>query len=223
MSKTDNLHDFLTDIADAVRSKTGKTEPINAQNLSSEIRGIESGEITEVYTFAETMVSYGSGVASVKRIDVQEGVTTIGGWFAAGLPFLDSVSIPNGVTSIGVHAFQNCAALTEINLPDSITTISAYAFYSCSSLPYFACPPKVMSLGSATFYSCRMVAAFDFSRHEAIPTLSSATCFNATTGAIVVPDDLYDEWIVATNWTAYGPEGTNQIIKASEYESQNNE
>ena len=46
MSKQDNLKDFLTDIADAVREKKGTTEPINAQNLSEEIRGIESGGIS---------------------------------------------------------------------------------------------------------------------------------------------------------------------------------
>ena len=218
MSKQDNLHDYLSDIADAVREKKGTNEKINAQNLSSEIRSIESGgEITEVYTFAETMVSYGSSAASVKHIDVQKGVTTIGGWFAAGLSFLKSISIPNGVTSIGTYAFQNCTELTEINLPDSITTISAYAFYSCSSLPYFACPPKVMNLGNGTFYSCKKIAAFDFSRHEAIPTLSSTSCFRTTTGAIVVPDNLYDEWIVATNWATYA----DRIVKASEYQPNN--
>ena len=43
MSKQDNLHDFLVDIADAVREKKGTNEKINAQNLSSEIRSIESG------------------------------------------------------------------------------------------------------------------------------------------------------------------------------------
>ena len=42
MSKQDNLHDFLTDIADAVREKKGTTDPINAQNLSEEIKSIST-------------------------------------------------------------------------------------------------------------------------------------------------------------------------------------
>ena len=217
MSKDNNLHDFLVDIADAVREKKGTTEPINAQNLSEEIRSIEGGGTTKVYAFAQNMVSYGAGAGSVMHIDIQEGVTSIGGWFASGLVFLKSVSIPNGVTSIGTYAFQNCTALTEINLPDSVTTINVYAFYACSSLTYFACPPKVMNLGNAIFYSCKKIAAFDFSRHEAIPTLSSTSCFSTTTGAIVVPDDLYDEWIVATNWATYA----DRIVKASEYQPNN--
>lgn len=43
MSKQDNLTDFLTDVADAIREKKGITEKINPQNFSEEIRGIESG------------------------------------------------------------------------------------------------------------------------------------------------------------------------------------
>lgn len=43
MAKNDNLKDFLTDVADAIREKKGTTEKINAQNFSEEIRSIESG------------------------------------------------------------------------------------------------------------------------------------------------------------------------------------
>lgn len=43
MAKTDNLTDFLTDIADAIREKKGTTGAINPQNFSSEIASIESG------------------------------------------------------------------------------------------------------------------------------------------------------------------------------------
>ena len=43
MAKTDNLTDFLTDIADAIREKKGTTGAINPQDFSSEIASIESG------------------------------------------------------------------------------------------------------------------------------------------------------------------------------------
>lgn len=43
MSKTDNLTDFLTDVADAIREKKGTTEKINPQNFSDEIRSIKGG------------------------------------------------------------------------------------------------------------------------------------------------------------------------------------
>lgn len=44
MAKTDNLTDFLTDVANAIRKKKGTTRAINPQDFSSEIASIESGE-----------------------------------------------------------------------------------------------------------------------------------------------------------------------------------
>lgn len=43
MAKNDNLKDFLTDVADAIRAKKGSTGLINPQNFSAEIASIETG------------------------------------------------------------------------------------------------------------------------------------------------------------------------------------
>ncbi|MBO7283294.1 MAG: hypothetical protein J6U73_07870 [Alistipes sp.] len=43
MAKTDNLTDYLTDLADAIRAKKGITEKINPQDFASEIASIEIG------------------------------------------------------------------------------------------------------------------------------------------------------------------------------------
>ena len=43
MAKTDNLSDFLTDVANSIRTKTGTTEQINAQDFSNKILNIPSG------------------------------------------------------------------------------------------------------------------------------------------------------------------------------------
>ena len=43
MAKNNNLQDFLTDVANAIRTKTQTTEPINAQNFSTEILNIQTG------------------------------------------------------------------------------------------------------------------------------------------------------------------------------------
>lgn len=42
MSKDNNLTDFLTDVADAIREKKGTEEKINPQNFSDEIKGIKT-------------------------------------------------------------------------------------------------------------------------------------------------------------------------------------
>ena len=43
MAKTDNLGDFLKDVADSIRTKTGTTELINAQDFSDKILSISGG------------------------------------------------------------------------------------------------------------------------------------------------------------------------------------
>lgn len=43
MAKSDNLTDFLTDVAEAIRAKKGTTGKINPQDFASEIASIESG------------------------------------------------------------------------------------------------------------------------------------------------------------------------------------
>lgn len=43
MAKNDNLQDFLTDVADAIRAKKGTTDKINPQDFSREIASIQSG------------------------------------------------------------------------------------------------------------------------------------------------------------------------------------
>ena len=42
MAKTDNLSDFLKDVADSIRTKTGTTDKINAQDFSTKILNISS-------------------------------------------------------------------------------------------------------------------------------------------------------------------------------------
>ena len=70
----------------------------------------------------------------IKRVVMQQGVTSIGDhafWDCSGLT---SVTIPDGVTSIGGDAFSGCTALTSVTIPGSVTNVGQDAFYNCSSL-----------------------------------------------------------------------------------------
>lgn len=104
---------------------------------------------------------------------------------------LDRIVLPQGLTTIGENMFGNCTLLSDIAIPNSVTSIAAYAFNGCDRL-----------------------TKLDFSHFSAVPYLSTypASPFPTTTPTIVVPDELYDEWIAASGWKNY----TSKIVKASE-------
>lgn len=70
MSKTDNLKDYLTDIADAVRSKKGTSDPINAQDLSEEIRNLPESGGKWAVDFGEEIASNNSYTLNALQEDI---------------------------------------------------------------------------------------------------------------------------------------------------------
>ena len=59
MAKNNNLTDFLTDVANAIRTKKGTTGTINPQNFSSEIASISTGTDTSDATATEADILSG--------------------------------------------------------------------------------------------------------------------------------------------------------------------
>ena len=71
---------------------------------------------------------------NVKKIVIEEDVTTIGNSAFDSCMNLTSVTIPNSVTCIEIAAFYGCTSLTNITIPESVTNIGAAVFENCSSL-----------------------------------------------------------------------------------------
>ena len=78
MSKADNLKDFLTDVADAIRAKKGSTDLINPQNFSAEIASLSGGleviEMTETTATIEPNKVYVWGM--VASLNITLGAST---------------------------------------------------------------------------------------------------------------------------------------------------
>ena len=117
----------------------------------------------------------------LKKLTIQEGVTSIGNCAFAGcsgftsalnLPksltsignetffdcsgFTGNLTIPKNVTYIGVEAFNECSGFNgKLILPEGITTIEDSAFYKCSNLTGdLIIPNSITTLNGHTFYGC---------------------------------------------------------------------
>lgn len=131
---------------------------------------------------------------------------------------LTSITIPDGVTRIAGFAFYYCYSLTSITISDGVTSILDNAFYRCYSLVNITMPKNLTDISSYAFVDCKSLIKYDFSQVTTVPTLTDVNAFENINSIckIVVPDNLYDQWIAATNWSTYA----DYIYKASEVVSE---
>ncbi len=92
--------------------------------------------------------------SSIKKVVINNGVTSIGNEAFDGCTALTSVTIPNSVTSIENSTFDGCTGLTSIEIPNSVTSIGNYAFGYCSGLTSIEIPNSVTSIGDYAFGDC---------------------------------------------------------------------
>lgn len=112
----------------------GETDPRWA--LLIEGKGATLNYITTVFCDGETQTPWyanASMCSGVAYAFVDEGITSLGNSFFAGLSNLMEVELPESLTSIGDSAFALCSHLRKINIPKSVTSISSNAFYRAKS------------------------------------------------------------------------------------------
>lgn len=74
-----------------------------------------------------------SGMPSIEEIILGDSVRVIS-WSAFPQASIRSIEIPDGVTEIGNSAFSGCADLQYVSIGKGLTTISPFAFSRCNSL-----------------------------------------------------------------------------------------
>ena len=114
--------------------------------------------------------------------------------------------------------FRDCSTLTTVPLLDtSNVTDMTTMFYECTALTTV----KLQNIGAQVtssgywFFGCKLLELIDFRGATGVPALSNTNAFTKvpSTCKVVIPDDLYDTWTNATNWSAISV----TWVKESEY------
>ena len=125
----------------------------------------------------------------VRKIVIEDGVTSIGDAAFYNCTSLTSITIPDSVTSIGASAFFYCTSLTSITIPDSVTSIGASAFFYCTSLTNITLSNNITNIGNDAFYSCSSLTSITIpSSVTNIEDFTFYGCWNLT--SITIPDSI---------------------------------
>ena len=114
-------------------------------------------------------------------------------------------------------AFDGCSALKEVYASSMVGGASS-VFNNCKALEKVVFFRTTNFNAYGIFGKCSALKLIDLRTFTQVPTLHSNAFVNAnpTDCKIIVPDNLYDNWIVATNWANLTDRGFT-FVKASEY------
>ena len=155
--------------------------------------------------------------SDVKKVVIEDGVTSIGNSAFDSCRNLTSVTIPDSVTSIGKDAFEACNSLSSITLSNNITSIGDAAFYDCSNLKSITIPDSVTSIESAVFYNCTSltsitipdsVTSIGYNVFESCSSLTSITIPKSVT---IIGSGVFDK---CNNLTVYLESGSTLTSNA---------
>ena len=144
MARTDNLENFLTDVAAAIKTKKNDDTVVPAPNFDTEILNLDDG--------SQIVNSIING--TIEELTLPEGTTKIDDYVFYNCNKLAVITIPPSVTSIGNYAFSNCTGLTSVTIPDSVTSIGSSAFSNDTNLTSVTIPNSVTSIGNYAFAWC---------------------------------------------------------------------
>ncbi len=151
---------------------------------------------------------------------------------------LTDVNMPN-VTTVDTYVFSGCSKLTTINMPKA-TALGRAAFYKCdlkeANFPLVGTISQELffqnqhlervdfeiayKINQSAFANCSSLVTLILRKSDGICTLGTAssslqnTPIANGTGYVYVPDELVEEYKVATNWSNYA----SQIKPLSELE-----
>lgn len=145
----------------------------------------------------------------IKRVEISEGIMTVGecafqncsnlrsvslpetmhsiSQFAFAGTGLDSITIPNYTIGISASAFRDCHNLKKVVLPVTLREIKRETFCGCTSLREIEIPMTVSEIGSNAFKGCSNLTHIEISALTKVGYDAFQGCTKLNGGPTIVP------------------------------------
>ena len=128
-------------------------------------------------------------INSVRRVIIEDGVTSIGAEAFYQCTNLTEISIPESVKSISYNVFKECTGLKEINIPEGVQSIGSNAFNGCTQLTKVILSDSVTSIGAWAFWECKELKSISLPKHLTwIPGCMFSSC--TSLAEITIPEGV---------------------------------
>lgn len=207
MARIDNLDNFLTDVANAIKEKKGSETPILVSDFDTEISNLSTGGSTG--TYAPSCISFYNclksdmtnevyGWDSSNLIDMQFMFFGCSNVKSLNLSHINTSKVTNMT-----QCFRNCSSLTSLNLQNwntSNVTNMQRMFGDCRSLTTLDISHFDMSRitnGSYIFDNCQKLSFLNISSWDLTQVTSIGSMFSSvpTSCLIIVKDDASKAWM----------------------------
>ena len=168
----DNLKWTFTDDGTLTISGTGEMEHADGNS------GYAWG--TDNHTLDRTLI---------KKVVVEEGVTSLGEYIFWDCSNLTEVKLSNSLTTLRKECFKHCTALKSITLPDNISMIDESAFEECNALETVTFPKSLKEVSTKAFYNCNLKKV-DLSQTQVETIGMGAFAHNAQCEEVYLPKTL---------------------------------
>lgn len=110
-----------------------------------------SGDMPNYYY---SSVPWYSSNTNIKKVVLDNNITSIGEYAFYNCKNLTSINIPSGIKKIGKYAFSYCSNLSSVTIPNGVTEITYNSFAGCGSLNSIVIPNSVTKIDGYAFNGC---------------------------------------------------------------------
>ena len=140
---------------------------------------------------------------SLTSVTLPNSITRLGENVLANCYQLKSIFLPNTITKIGIAILNNCFSLTSVTLPNSITSLPRSSLVNCYSLTSVILPNSLTNLDIYAIGYCYNLKQVIINADSVVTIQSDSFSANAYNTKFYVPDNLVEDYKVATNWVKF--------------------